>query len=71
MLNSTAAARRALPSIDRLLKLDAVTALIERHGRPLVVETLRAVLDNARAQLTQNPDAGARSEEHTSELQSH
>ena len=59
MLNSTAAARRALPSIDRLLKLDAVTALIERHGRPLVVETLRAVLDSARAQLTQNPDAAA------------
>ncbi len=49
MLNSAAAARRALPSIDRLLKLDAVVTLIERHGRPLVVETLRAVLDGQRA----------------------
>jgi len=55
MLNSAAAARRALPSIDRLLKLEAVVALIDRHGRPLVVETLRAVLDEERALLAGDP----------------
>ena len=57
MLNSAAAARRALPSIDRLLKLEAVVALIDRHGRPLVVETLRAVLDEERALLAGDPAA--------------
>ena len=59
MLNSTAAARRALPSIDRLLKLDAVVALIDRHGRPLVVETLRALLDGQRAILAGDSAAAA------------
>ena len=54
MLNSAAAARRALQSIDRLLKLDAVTALIETHGRPLVVETLRAVIDEQRSLLAKD-----------------
>ena len=54
MLNSAAAARRALPSIDRLLKLDAVAALIETHGRPLVVETLRAVIDEQRSLLAKD-----------------
>jgi L-seryl-tRNA(Ser) seleniumtransferase len=57
MLNSAAAARRALPSIDRLLKLDAVAGLITQHGRPLVVETLRAVLDAQRAILAHAPAA--------------
>ena len=54
MLNSAAAARRALPSIDRLLKLDAVAALIQTHGRPLVVETLRAVIDEQRSLLAKD-----------------
>lgn len=57
MLNSAAAARRALPSVDSLLKLDAVIALIETHGRPLVVETLRAVIDERRDLLAKNPAA--------------
>ena len=57
MLNSAAAARRALPSIDRLLKLEAVAVLVEAHGRPLVVETLRAVLDERRMQLAADPAA--------------
>ena len=57
MLNSAAAARRALPSIDRLLKLDTVAALIAQHGRPLVVETLRAVIDGRRAELAKDPAA--------------
>src|SRR5579862_693554 len=57
MLNSTTAARRALPSIDRLLKLDAVAALVAEHGHPLVVETLRAVIDDRRAKLAKDPAA--------------
>ncbi len=63
MLNSAAAARRALPSIDRLLKLAAVGALIDRHGRPLVVETLRAVLDEQRAILAGDAAAAPPSDE--------
>ncbi len=66
MLNSAAAARRALPSIDRLLRLDAVVALIERHGRPLVVETLRAVLDEERALLAADTAPSAPGEEQLS-----
>ncbi len=58
MVNATVAARRALPSVDRLLNLEAVTALITLHGRPLVVESLRAVLDGQRAGLAANTAAG-------------
>ncbi|MBI4194787.1 MAG: L-seryl-tRNA(Sec) selenium transferase [Betaproteobacteria bacterium] len=49
MLRTAAAARRALPSVDRLLKLEAVALLVSRYGRPLVVETIRALLDERRA----------------------
>jgi len=51
MLNPAAAARRAIPSVDRLLKLEATAALVAEYGRPLVVETLRAELDAQRALL--------------------
>jgi L-seryl-tRNA(Ser) seleniumtransferase len=51
MLNSAATARRVLPSIDRLLNLEPVAALIERYGRPLVTDTLRAVLEARRKAL--------------------
>ena len=49
MLNPATAARRALPSVDRLLRLDAVIALVAAYGRPLVTETVRALLDERRA----------------------
>lgn len=49
MLNPAQAARRALPSVDRLLKSEAVGDLVARYGRPLVVETVRALLDEQRA----------------------
>jgi len=49
MLNPATTARRALPSVDRLLKLDAAARLIAAYGRPLVVDTVRAVLDEQRA----------------------
>jgi L-seryl-tRNA(Ser) seleniumtransferase len=48
MLNPAAAARRALPSVDRLLGDDRVSPLLERYGRPLVVEAIRALLDAER-----------------------
>jgi L-seryl-tRNA(Ser) seleniumtransferase len=55
MLKPAAAARRALPSVDRLLNDERIVALVARYGRPLVVETIRGGLDHARAEL---PDAG-------------
>jgi L-seryl-tRNA(Ser) seleniumtransferase len=51
MLNTATAARRAIPSVDRLLKLAAVESLVAEYGRPLVVEVLRAVLEAQRALL--------------------
>jgi L-seryl-tRNA(Ser) seleniumtransferase len=41
--------RVALPSVDRVLSEPAVAALIERHGRQNVVDSLRAVLAEMRA----------------------
>ena len=49
MLNSAVSARRAIPSLDRLLQLEAVASLIVRYGRPLVTETARSELDALRA----------------------
>ena len=57
MLSSTAAARRALPSVDRLINLQAVGVLIAAHGRPLVVETIRTVLDEQRGVLAKDAAA--------------
>jgi L-seryl-tRNA(Ser) seleniumtransferase len=57
MVNPPAAARRALPSVDRLLQQPRVTSLIEQYGRPLVVETIRAVIDAQRAAMVQNAEA--------------
>jgi L-seryl-tRNA(Ser) seleniumtransferase len=49
MLNPAAAARRAIPSLDRLLQLDAVASLVARYGRALVTETARAELAQLRS----------------------
>jgi len=57
MLNPAAAARRAIPSVDRVLKLEAARALIAEYGRPLVVETIRAMLDEQRALLNSDGTA--------------
>ena len=59
MLNPAHAARRALPSVDRLLNDSRVAALVERYGRPLVVETLRALLERERELLARPSDARA------------
>jgi L-seryl-tRNA(Ser) seleniumtransferase len=56
MVNPPAAARRALPSVDHLLQQPRVAALIEAHGRPLVVETVRAVIDAQRAAMAQHAE---------------
>ena len=55
MLNPAAAARRAIPSLDRLLKLAAVEDLVQRHGRPLVTEIARGELARLRAALALSP----------------
>lgn len=52
MLNRGASARRAIPSLDRLLRLDAIGGLIARYGRPLVTEAARAELAALRADLS-------------------
>ena len=57
MLNPAAAARRAIPSLDHLLKMAAVAELIERYGRPLVTEAARAELARLRTSLSRSPAA--------------
>ncbi|MDR0588811.1 MAG: hypothetical protein LBG61_07590, partial [Burkholderiales bacterium] len=39
---------QALPSVDRLLKSDALQPLIAQYGHIAVTETLRSLLDQAR-----------------------
>jgi L-seryl-tRNA(Ser) seleniumtransferase len=56
MLNPATAARRALPSVDRLLQQPRVAELIQQFGRPLVVETIRAVIDAQRAAMAQSAE---------------
>src|SRR6185503_1435399 len=55
MLNPAASARRAIPSLDRLLKLGAVESLLERYGRPLVTEIARDELARLRTALARSP----------------
>ncbi|MCC7484259.1 MAG: L-seryl-tRNA(Sec) selenium transferase [Burkholderiales bacterium] len=61
MLNPEAAARRAIPALDRLLKLPAVESLVSRYGRPAVTDTAREVLAEVREALGtgRTPDGGA------------
>jgi L-seryl-tRNA(Ser) seleniumtransferase len=56
VLNTGPAARRALPSVDRLLNDSRVTTLVGRYGRSHVVETLRALLDTQRSALASAPE---------------
>ena len=57
MLNPAASARRAIPSLDRLLQFEAVTDLVVRYGRPLVAETARAELALLRTTLSRSDAA--------------
>ena len=54
MVNPNPAARRALPSVDRLLSSSAIAALIVRFGRTLTTNTIRELLQARREQLVQN-----------------
>ena len=40
--------RSPLPSVDALLRHEGVRSLLDAHGRSLVVQTIRAVLDEIR-----------------------
>ena len=51
MVNRTAIARRAIPSVDRLLNLAAFATLLERYGRLPVIDVVRAVLTDERTRL--------------------
>ena len=54
MVNPDPAARRALPSVDRLLSSGAVVALIARFGRALTTDTIRDLLQAQREKLVRN-----------------
>jgi L-seryl-tRNA(Ser) seleniumtransferase len=51
MLNGTPSARRAIPALDRLLKLPAIDALVTRYGRVPVTDAARGLLAELRAAL--------------------
>lgn len=57
MVNPDPAARRALPSVDRLLTSGSVAPLIARFGRALTTDTIRELLQAQRERLAQNAGA--------------
>ena len=57
MLTPAPAARRALPSVDRLLTGSTVAPLIARFGRALTTDTIRDLLQMQREKLVQNAAA--------------
>lgn len=46
---------RGLPSVDQLLNHEQVRALIDKYGRPLTLEAVRAALDEVRARFPADP----------------
>lgn len=50
-MGASGATSARLPSVDRVLRTDAATVAIERFGRPLVLEAVRAGLEIARTSL--------------------
>ena len=59
MLTPPQAARRALPSVDRLLNHEAFAALISRYGRTLVLDTVRRLLDARRSAIAATATAAS------------
>ncbi len=47
--------QRQIPSIDRLLKVDEVDALVHAYGRDLVIEGLRVAADRLREEVVEGP----------------
>jgi L-seryl-tRNA(Ser) seleniumtransferase len=56
-VSTPSGSRRALPSVSRLLEAPGGAALAERYRREHVVETIRAVLDEARSAATDGAPA--------------
>lgn len=52
-------ALRALPSVDKILRNEAATALVDRYGRPLTLDAIRLTLEEARASLKAEDGASA------------
>jgi L-seryl-tRNA(Ser) seleniumtransferase len=63
MLNGASSARRAIPALDRLLRLAAIDALVARYGRASVTDTARALLAELRGELGSQAPAAAFDEE--------
>lgn len=63
VLTSSSGARRALPSIDRLLRLPGFAELAREFGRPLLLDTLRTLLGEQRSRLAGEPAARVPDEE--------
>jgi L-seryl-tRNA(Ser) seleniumtransferase len=59
MLNGASSARRAIPALDRLLRLPAIDALVARYGRASVTDTARALLTELRGALASQAPAAA------------
>ena len=51
MSDASTKPRAAIPSVDRILRLAPVDALIAVHGRPATLEAVRAILDEVREAL--------------------
>jgi L-seryl-tRNA(Ser) seleniumtransferase len=60
---------RALPSVDELLGREELAPLLERHGRPLVLASVRAALARAREDVQAGFPAGDPLERTTAELE--
>ena len=49
---------RDLPSVEQLLRTPQADALVQKYGRPLTLDALRATLDKARARYKAKPQDG-------------
>src|SRR5262245_60402962 len=59
MLNGTPSARRAIPALDRLLRLPAIDALVTRYGRASVTDAARTLLAEIRGALASQDSSAA------------
>ena len=50
-------ALRTLPGVDKLIAHSDIKPLIEQHGQPIVIQTIRLVLDQARINILNDKDA--------------
>ena len=57
MSDTVTTPRAAIPSVDRILRLEAMDVLIETHGRPATLDAVRATLEVLRAALQAGAEA--------------